>query len=289
LPAEGGFVASRGSPTVQRRRLGLELRRLRENAKVTIEYAAEHLECSSSKISRIETGHIGASPRDVRDLLAIYGVDDPTTEDLVQVAREARQKGWWHAYGSVLTGAYVGLEAAASSIKAYEAQVVPGLLQIPEYTRTVIRAARPDITDDELEQRMQVRRRRQSLIDSDDPLNFYVVLDEAIFHRVVGNASIMAEQLDHLAMMGERPHVTLQVLPFEAGAHAGIDGTFAILEYEDPSDPDVVFAENAAGGLFLEKDHEIARYRFIFDHLQTSALPPVQSVERIVARAKELK
>ena len=182
-------MASRGSPTVQRRRLGLELRRLRESAKITIEYAAEHLECSSSKISRIETGHIGASPRDVRDLLAIYGIDGSPADDLVQVAREARQKGWWHAYGSVLTGAYVGLEAAAHSIKAYEAQVVPGLLQIPEYTRTVIRAARPDITDEELDQRMHVRKMRQSLIDQDDPLNFWVVLDEAVFHRVVGNAS----------------------------------------------------------------------------------------------------
>ncbi len=282
-------MAGRGSPTVQRRRLGLELRRLRENAKITIEFAAEHLECSSSKISRIETGHIGASPRDVRDLLAIYGVDGEAADELVQVAREARQKGWWHAYGSVLTGAYVGLEAAASSIKAYEAQVVPGLLQLPEYTRTVIRAARPNITDDELDQRMHVRKMRQSLIDQDDPLNFWVVLDEAIFHRIVGSAAIMAEQLDHLAIMAERPHVTLQVLAFDAGAHAGIDGTFAILEYEDPGDPDVVFAENAAGGLFLEKDHEVARYQFIFDHLRASALPPTQSVERIVARAKELR
>jgi transcriptional regulator with XRE-family HTH domain len=265
------------------------LRRLREGAKITIESAAERLECSSSKISRIETGHIGASPRDVRDLLAIYGIDGSSADDLVQVAREARQKGWWHAYGSVLTGAYVGLEAAAHSIKAYEAQVVPGLLQIPEYTRTVIRAARPDIADDELDQRMHVRKMRQSLIDQDDPLNFWVVLDEAVFHRIIGNASVMAEQLDHLAMMAERPCVTLQLLAFDAGAHAGIDGTFAILEYEDPGDPDVVFAENAAGGLFLEKEHEIARYRSIFDHLRASALPPVQSIERIVARAKELK
>jgi len=238
---------------VQRRRLGLELRRLRENAGVTIEYAAENLECSSSKISRIETGHIGALPRDVRDLLALYGVDGQAAEDLVQVAREARQKGWWHAYGSVLTGAYVGLEAAASSIKAYEAQVVPGLLQTPQYARTVISAARPELTSEDLDRRIHVRSRRQSLLSQDDPLNLWVVLEEAVFHRIVGDASVMAEQLDHLALMAELPHVTVQVLAFEAGAHAGMDGTFAILEYDDANNPDVVFAENAAGGLFLER------------------------------------
>ena len=165
-------MVNRGSPTVQRRRLGTELRRLREAAGVTIEFSAERLECSSSKISRIETGHIGASPRDVRDLLTIYGVDQAAAEDLIQVAREAKQRGWWHAYGSVLTGAYVGLEAAARRVKGFEGLVVPGLLQTPEYALTVIRAERPDSTEEELRARLQVRSRRQSLLSQDDPLEF---------------------------------------------------------------------------------------------------------------------
>jgi transcriptional regulator with XRE-family HTH domain len=282
-------VVNRGSPTVQRRRLGTELRRLRESSGVTIEFVAERLECSSSKISRIETGHIGASPRDVRDLLAIYGIDGATADELVQVAREARQKGWWHAYGSVLTGAYVGLEAAARRIKTFEGLVVPGLLQIPDYALTVIRAGRPDSTEQELERRLEVRSRRQSLLSQDDPVELRVVMDEAVFHRVVGGVSVMARQLDHLVAMSELPHVTVQMMPFEAGAHAGMDGAFVILEYEDAGYPDVVMAENAAGGLFLEKDHEIARYRSLFDLIKSSALSPAATVDRIAAQAKELK
>src|SRR3989440_726380 len=234
-------VTTRASPTVRRRRLGLELRRLREAAGVTIDTVAERLECSSSKISRIETGHTGATPRDVRDMLEVYGVSGAATEGLVQVAREARQKGWWHLYGTVLTSAYVGLEAAASEIHAYEGQVVPGLLQTDNYAREMILKGRPDITQAELDRRVHVRMARQSLLTQDDPLRLWVVLDEAVFHRTVGGPTVMRRQLDHLAMVAELPNVTLQVLPFAAGAHAGMDGSFAILGYEDPADPDVVF------------------------------------------------
>ena len=279
----------RRSPTVRRRRLGLELRRLRESAGITIDVVAGRLECSSSKISRIETGHTGATPRDVRDMLAVYGVDGLAADDLVvQVAREARLKGWWHLYGTVLTSAYVGLEAAASEIRAYEGQVVPGLLQIEHYARTMIVKGRPDISAAELDRRVHVRMERQSLLTQDDPLHLWVVLDEAIFHRLVGGPAVMRQQLDHLVMIAGLPNMTLQVLPFAIGAHAGMDGSFAILGYEEPADPDLVFAENAAGGLFLEKDEELRRYHFIFNHLRASALPPDKSVAFVAARVKEL-
>lgn len=281
-------MASRPSPTVRRRRLGLELRRLRETAGVTIEYVADRLECSASKISRIERGHSGATPRDVRDMLAVYGVRGPDAEELVQVAREARQKGWWHLYGAVLTGAYVGLEADASSIRAYEALVVPGLLQIPEYARAMIERARPDISRTEVDRRIHVRTERQSLLTQDDPLEFWVVLDEAVFHRLVGGPTVMRKQLEHLIKISALPNVTSQVLPFSFGAHAGMDGSFAILGYEEEADPDMVFAENAAGGLFLEKDEELQRYQQIFNQLRASALPPDESVAFFTARAKEL-
>jgi len=281
-------VTVRRSPTVRRRRLGLELRRLRESAGITIDVVAGRLECSSSKISRIETGHTGATPRDVRDMLAVYGVDGLAADDLVQVAREARLKGWWHLYGTVLTSAYVGLEAAASEIRAYEGQVVPGLLQIEHYARTMIVKGRPDISAAELDRRVHVRMERQSLLTQDDPLHLWVVLDEAIFHRLVGGPAVMRQQLDHLVMIAGLPNMTLQVLPFAIGGHAGMDGSFAILGYEEPADPDLVFAENAAGGLFLEKDEELRRYHFIFDHLRASALPPDKSVAFVAARVKEL-
>jgi transcriptional regulator with XRE-family HTH domain len=281
-------VTTRRSPTVRRRRLGLELRRLREAAGLTIDAVAEQLECSASKISRIETGQSGATPRDVRDILAIYDTDDAVAQHLVQVAREARQKGWWHLYGTVLTSAYVGLEAAASVIYAYEVQVVPGLLQVEEYARTLICKARPEMSAAEVDRRVHVRMVRQSLINQDDPLRLSVVLDEAVFHRLVGGPEVMRRQLDQLIMAAGLPNVTLRVLPFAVGPHAGMDGSFAILGYEEPADPDVVFAENAAGGLFLEKEEELRRYRFIFDQLRASALSPDQSVTFLSERAKEL-
>jgi len=281
------IVTERRSPTIRRRRLGLELRRRREAAGVTIDYVAERLECSASKISRIETGHSGATPRDVRDMLNIYGISGDECEELVQISRDARQKGWWHPYSAVLTGAYVGLEAAAESIRAYEQQVVPGLLQTEEYARAMIRAARPDIGGEEVDRRVRVRIARQSLLEVEDPVNLWVVLDEAVLSRPVGGDAVMRRQMEHLIDASELPSVTLQVLPFEAGAHAGMDGTFAILNFPEPADADVVFAENATGGLFLEKTEELRKYRFIFDHIRAAALGPEESVTLIAKLAKE--
>jgi transcriptional regulator with XRE-family HTH domain len=271
------IVTERRSPTIRRRRLGAELRRKREMAGVTIEGVADRLECSASKISRIETGHTTATPRDVRDMLEIYGVVGSEADELVQIAREARQKGWWHPYSAVLTSAYVGLEAAAKSVRAYEQQVVPGLLQTEDYAYAMIRAARPDISADEVERRVRVRLGRQSLLVQDDPVDFWIVLDEAVVSRPVGGDAVMRAQMDRLVAAADLPNVTIQVLPFEVGAHAGMDGTFAILEFAEPSDPQVVFAENATGGLFLEKADEIRKYQFIFDQICAMALRPEET------------
>ncbi|BCB80547.1 helix-turn-helix transcriptional regulator [Phytohabitans flavus] len=280
-------MTERRSPTIRRRRLGAELRRRREAAGVTIEGVAERLECSASKVSRIETGHTTATPRDVRDMLEIYGVRGDECEELVQIAREARQKGWWHAYSTVLTGAYVGLEQAAESVRAYEQQVMPGLLQTEEYAKAMIRAARPDITTDEVERRVRVRLNRQSLLTQDDPIDLWVVLDEAVLSRPIGGDAVMCAQLERLVEAAELPNVTLQVLPFEVGAHAGMDGTFTILSFSEPSDPAVVFAENATGGLFLEKSEELRKYMFIFDHIRAAALRPEESAALIRNLIKE--
>lgn len=280
-------MTTRHSPTVRGRRLGMELRKIRQNSGLTIEVVAERMACSISKISRIETGHTGVTARDVRRMLTIYGIDGVRAEELAQIAREARQKGWWHLYGEVLTGAYVGLEQTARSIRAYEAQVISGLLQTERYARALIKAARHDIDSAELDRRVHVRMARQSLLTQDSPLQLWVVLDEAVFRRPVGTRDVMAEQSDHLLTVSELPNVTLQVLPFDAGAHAGMDGSFLILGYEESASLDVVFAQNAAGGLFLEKQDELHRYGFIFDHLRAKALGPDESLAFIAAEAKE--
>jgi hypothetical protein len=277
----------RRSPTIRRRRLGAELRRHRDAAGVTIDAMAERLGCSASKISRIETGHTSATPRDVQDMLDICGVDSAEASELVQIAREARQKGWWHPYSTVLTGAYVGLEAAARSVRAYEQQVVPGLLQTESYAAAVIHAGRPDITSEEMSRRIHVRKSRQSLLTQDDPIDLWVVLDEAVVSRPVGGDEVMRAQMRHLAVASELPNVTLQVLPFDVGAHAGMDGTFAILDFPEAGDPNVVFAENATGGLFLEKSDELRKYGLIFDHIRSTALTPEESRKMITMRAEE--
>ncbi|BCJ53197.1 transcriptional regulator [Actinoplanes sp. NBRC 14428] len=277
----------RRSPTIRRRRLGAELRRYRDAAGVTIDAAAERLGCSPSKVSRIETGHTSATPRDVKDMLDIYGVAGAASDELVQIAREARQKGWWHPFSTVLTGAYVGLEAAAKSIRAYEQQVVPGLLQTDKYAIAMIRAARLGDTDREIEQRVRVRMARQALLIQDDPIDLWVVLDEAVLSRPVGGDEVMRDQLLRLAEMTQLPNVTLQILPFAAGAHAGMDGTFAILDFPDAEDPNVVFAENATGGLFLEKTDELRKYNSIFDTIRATALSPEESSDMIKMLAEE--
>jgi transcriptional regulator with XRE-family HTH domain len=275
------------SPTIRRRRLGVELRRHREAAGITIDMVADRLGCSTSKVSRIETGHTSASPGDVQSILDIYAVNDAIKAELVQIAREARQKGWWHPYSTVLTGAYVGLEAAARAVRTYEQQVVPGLLQSEEYAIAMIRAARLGDTDQEIEQRVRVRMARQSLLISDDPIDLQVVLDEAVVSRPVGGPAVMVDQLHRLIEAARLPNVTLQILPFEVGAHAGMDGTFAILEFEEERDADVVFTENATGGLFLEKTEELQKYTSIFEAIRTTALPPEESIEMIETLAEE--
>ncbi len=281
------MAGRRGSPTLRRRQLGQELRRLREAAGSTIDQVAERLSCSASKISRIETGQSGVSSREVRDILAAYRIEGAQAETLVEMAREAKQRGWWQLYGQVLTGAYVGLEAAATELRSFEPLVVPGLLQTEEYARAMVLAGWPDMSAEEVEQRIRVRMKRQSLLYQDDPLRLSIVLDEAALRRPVGGIDVMRRQLARLLEAGELPHVTLQVLPLAAGAHGGMDGAFTILLFDEPANQNLVFAANGAGGLFLEKDEELARYAAIFDGLRNEALSPPQSAKMIATLAKE--
>ena len=281
---------SRGpSPTVRRRRLAARLRELRENANLTIDDVGDKLECSASKISRIETGHVGVTPRDVRDMLEVYGVDDDEREALVQLAREARKKGWWHAYNEVFTGSFVGLESDASFLHTHQALLVPGLLQTEAYTRAVIRAIRPDSAEDDVELRVRARINRQKLItEESNPPEYWAVLDEAVLHRVVGGPEAMREQLKKLVELASLPHVTLQVVPFSAGSHAGMEGPFLILGFPEQADPDVVYVENTTSGVYLEQQEDVHRYTLMFDHLRAAALKPDDTVEMVDRTADRL-
>ena len=267
------------TPTRRRRRLGAELRRLREAAGLTIDRVAEALECSQSKVSRIETGQVSATPRDVRDMLELYQVDDAQLEAMVQIAREARQRGWWYRFVDVPDGvpAYVGLEAAATSIDIYMSLIVPALLQTADYARAVISGVRPDLPAEEIARRVELRMSRQELLDQDNPPALRVLLDDTVLRRPVGGPQVMGRQLRRLVEAGARPAVTLQVLPIGTGAHAGMDGPFTIFGFPAPAEPDVVALDSAADALYLESAEDLRRYRRVFERLLPSALTPEES------------
>ena len=273
------------TPTGRRRRLGAELRRLREEAGLTIDRVAEVLECSQSKVSRIETGQVSATPRDVRDMLALYRVSDAQREAMVQIAREARQPGWWQKFVDVPDGvpAYVGLETAATSIDIYMSVIVPALLQTADYARAVIGAVRPDLPGAEIDRRVELRLRRQALLDQDSPPALRVLLDDTVLRRPVGGEKVMAAQRRRLLEDAARPAVTLPVLPVEAGAHAGMDGPFTIFGFPAPAERDVVALDSAADALYLEGAEDVARYRRVFGLLLPAALTPEASAGRIAA------
>ncbi|MGW3403258.1 helix-turn-helix domain-containing protein [Streptomyces zhihengii] len=282
-------MASNVNPTVRRRRLGQELRRLRELKGMTAEEVAERLLVSQSKISRLENGRRSISQRDVRDLCGVYGVEDERVVDsLMQMAKDSRQQGWWHAFGDIPYSVYIGLETDAASLRVYESLIVPGLLQTREYAQAVIAGMWPEATPSEIDKRIQVRLKRQDrLADPDDPLRFWAVIDEALLRRTVGSPAVMAQQLTHLAELSERPHVTLQVLPFEVGAHPGMYGKFAILEFQDAMDASVVYLEGVTSDLYLERAADVQSYEIMYEHLRAKALSAEQSRDFIRKTAEE--
>lgn len=288
-------MAASQSPTVRRRRLGMELRRLREAAGMRIEDVAQQLECSMSRVSRIETGRSVARIRDVRDMLEIYGVSDEADRDrLFAIAKEAQAKGWWSTYEGVLPAGldtYVGFEESAASLRLFQNSVITGLLQTEEYARAVVGASRHTVDRDEMEHLVQIRMRRQQLlVREDNPLEVWAILDEALLHRPVGGPAIMRAQLMRLLKAADMPNVTLQVLPIMRGAHSGLDGPFTIISFLDPAEnPDVVYVPGTVCNVLLERPKDIRRHTTSFDHLRAEALPPDESVELISRAADEHK
>ncbi|MER7815190.1 helix-turn-helix transcriptional regulator [Streptomyces sp. NPDC096153] len=273
-------MASNVNPTVRRRRLGQELRRLRELKGMTAEEVADRLLVSQSKISRLENGRRSISQRDVRDLCGVYEVEDHRVVDsLMQMAKDSRQQGWWHAFGDIPYSVYIGLETDAASLRVYESLIVPGLLQTRDYAHAVIEGMWPEATQSEIDKRIQIRLKRQDrLTDPDNPLRFWAVIDEALLRRVVGNEQIMADQLEHLAQLSQQPHVTLQVLPYAVGAHPGMYGKFAILEFQDAMDASVVYLEGVTSDLYLEKPNDVQSYTVMYEHLRAKALSAEESL-----------
>jgi transcriptional regulator with XRE-family HTH domain len=280
------------SPTLRARRLAIELSSRREAAGLSREEAARRLEWSTSTIFRIETGRSRPQPRSVRDLLDLYGVTGAERDGLIQLARDARQPGWWHSFRDVLLNpyeVYIGLETGAVSIRNFEPLLVPGLLQTADYARAMIRGGPRELDRDEIERRVEVRMSRQQILVRDDRPRLWAVIDEAVIRRIVGSRAIMAAQLKHLAEAAEQGKTTLQVIPFSAGAHAGTSGPFVILELPEPADPDLVYVETLAGDIYLEERADVDRYTLAFERLLAAALHPDDSIALVETAARELK
>ena len=264
--------------------LGMELRRLREAAGLTIHQVATILDCSDATISRIETARVRPTPRDVRDMLKIYRVTGQQRDGLIQLARDARQKGWWHqAFGDLPLTKLVSLEHQASSIHTYQSTVVPALLQTEEYARVVLWSSPPDPAI-QTERRLRFLIARQAILEREDPPTLWAVLDEDALRRPVGSRHVMRRQLAHLSDMAARPNVVLQVLPHDVGAHPGIDGRFEVLRFNNPVDPGVVHLEYMTGDLHMEDTQIVSRYVSIFDRLKVMALTPEESLNFIIER-----
>ncbi|RAY17187.1 transcriptional regulator [Actinomadura craniellae] len=282
--AEGSPVSplqghSRSGPTVRRIVLGAQLRRLRERRGLSTEEAGDAIRASHSKISRIELGRVGFKQRDITDLLTLYGVTDSEERAMtLQLAVEANRPGWWHRYSDVLPRwfeVYIGLEEAASLMRAYEVQFVPGLMQTREYARAVIRHGHAEATQEEMDRRLSVRMARQLRVG--EALSLWAVVDEAALRRPMGGPEVMRDQIQHLLNMTEQPNVTLQVVPFASGGHAAAGGPFTILRFAEPALPDVVYLEQLNSALYLDKPHDTDGYMRVMDRLCIQAAQPAET------------
>lgn len=277
---------------VRRRRLAAELRRLREAAQLTCEEVAAHLECSASRISRVETGKVLATPRDVRDMLEIYGVAEEQRDRLIQLARECRQKDWWQSYGDDVEphlATYLGMESEASQIRQYGVGRVPILLQTEDYAHSVVTGGRAGegrypgpakrVVD------MIMERQRLAAVN---PPGLWAVMDEAALRRRVGGREVMRMQIERLLEMGSTPTTFLQLMPFSRGAYVSQDLPFSLLSFPDPADPDIAAIGYATGMLWIENLAEVDRYNVFFQHLQAAALSLDDSRALMISVLKDL-
>jgi transcriptional regulator with XRE-family HTH domain len=286
-----GLEDSSVDATVLRILLGGQLRRLREAAGITPEQAGYEIRASRSKISRLENGRVKLKSRDVTDLLSLYGVsDEGTVLNFLELVRQSNTADWWRKYSDILPDwfeTYVGLEAAAATIRSFELQFVHGLFQTEDYARAVTRT-RKTASDDEIERRVAVRLKRQELLSRPNPPNIWSVMDEAVLRRRVGGTAVMRAQFKHLVELAEFPHVTLQVVPFARGVHSGESGSFTVLRFEERYLPDVVYIEQLTGATYLDQRQDVEHYLAVVDELSTVALTPADTAQLIEQVAREL-
>jgi transcriptional regulator with XRE-family HTH domain len=284
-------MAEKRAPSVRARQLASELRRLRDEARLTGEDVGERLGWSAAKISRIETARIAVTPSDLARLLDVYEVSGQRRERLTGLGRSSGERGWWDAYADTLGPEYatlIALEEQAERVRWYTPQTVPGLLQTEEYAREVIRSTLLVTPPGEIERRVQVRMTTQGVLVKDEPLRLSVVLDEAALLRQVGDGAVMREQLQHLAEAAGRPNIELQVLANSAGAHPALSGEFAILEFPELIAPNVVYLEQMTSNVYVEQEAEVFRYNLAYEGLRGLALEPGESKDLIVRLAEAL-
>ncbi|MFC5744585.1 helix-turn-helix domain-containing protein [Actinomadura rugatobispora] len=273
-------MASRTSPTVRRRRLASEMRRLRKEAGKTREEAARFADIAPATVSRIEAATHAPKVADIMALCRFYGLDDERAEVLVTLARQSRQRGWWHQYSGSIPEwfeVYVGLEEEAAEILTYESEAVPGLLQAEEYINSMLLADIQQPTKEEIDRQVSLRKKRQERLTSDDAPKLWAVLNEAVLRRTVGPPETMKEQLDHLIRLSRLNHINIVVLPYSAGAHPSMEGPCNVLRFPEPADPDVVYLQYRRGSIYLEDPSDVNAYVDLFDHLRSRALGPNES------------
>lgn len=277
----GAKVASETNPTLRRRELGFLLRRLRTERRLSLDDVAESAMFSATKLSRLETGRVGASPRDIRDLCVVYGITDAAErERLMALAKEGKQRAWWQQF-ELPYATYIGLEAEATSISDYNPDIVPGLLQVEGYARAIFESGDPPIDSATVERRIEARIRRQALLTQHQAPLLYCIVDEAALRRAVGGPAVMRAQLARIIEAAALPKVTFQIIPFDIGAHPGLDSNFVILEFAKPIVNDIVYVEGAVGNIYLESAADLERYKRIFSRLQSIALAPEGSVAMV--------
>jgi transcriptional regulator with XRE-family HTH domain len=286
-PKQGARVVVDGSPTLRQRELGKRLRELRKEHGLTVEDVANELLCSPAKISRLETGARRPNLRDVRDLCKLYHVDEAISAELMNLVKEARAQGWWTQYVDLNLDPYLGLEQEAKAITCYAMHYLPALLQTEDYARTIIRAIARKMDPAIHDQRVEVRMKRQQLLDKANRPVYSVLLDEAVIQRPVGGRQKMAAQLDKIIELSSSGKIAIQVIPFDAGADAAADAHFVMLEFEDAAmQPPIVFLEGLTGNQYIERETDIGRYREAIAYLRGCALSPRESVSRIEEQRK---
>jgi hypothetical protein len=278
--------------TVLRMLLGTQLRRLREAARITPDKAGYAIRASRSKISRMENGRVGFKVRDVADLLTLYGVtDEQQRSEVVALAKQSSTPDWWSRYGDILPDwfeTYLGLESAASTIRCFEIQFVPGLFQTEEYARAVTRLGHQAAPEGEVERRVGLRRKRQDLLTRPAPPRVWAIMDEAVLRRPVGGPAVMRAQLRHLVEASMPKHVTIQIVPFAEGGHAGASGSFSMLRFDEQDLPDIVYVEQLTSAIYLDQRSDVEHYLHVVDQLSGAGLTPAATRDFIEEVIKEL-